>query len=65
MSFIVKLPNRYPNFSPTQFNRLTSRLGIRQKIVYGYSLAISIAILGGTTGIIFQQYNYTRAAGTS
>lgn len=62
MSFIVKLPNRYPNFSPTQFNRLTSRLGIRQKIVYGYSLAISIAVLGGTTGIIFQQYNYTRAA---
>ncbi len=62
MSFIVKLPNPYPNFSPTQFNRLTSRLGIRQKIVYGYSLAISLAILGGTTGIIFQQYNYTRAA---
>ncbi|MBD2002077.1 MULTISPECIES: ATP-binding protein [Cyanophyceae] len=62
MSFIVKLPNPYPNFSPTQFNRLTSRLRIRQKIVYGYSLAISIAVLGGTTGIIFQQYNYARAA---
>jgi len=38
-----------------------SRLGIRQKIVYGYALAIGIAVMGATTGKILENYYQEQA----
>jgi two-component system NtrC family sensor kinase len=50
----IILPQRW-------LKRLFSRLGIRQKIVYGYALAIGIAIMGATTGKIFENYYQEQA----
>ncbi|WP_460205524.1 sensor histidine kinase [Scytonema sp. NUACC21] len=41
--------------------RLFSRLGIRQKIAYGYALAIGIAVLGATTGKILENHYQEKA----
>ncbi|MCL1468077.1 sensor histidine kinase [Argonema galeatum] len=43
------------------FKQLFSRLGIRQKIAYGYALTIGIAILGSTTGKVLENYYQDQA----
>ncbi|MCL1469795.1 sensor histidine kinase [Argonema antarcticum] len=41
--------------------QLFSRLGIRQKIAYGYALVIGIALLGATTGKLLENYYQDQA----
>ncbi|MFB2917423.1 sensor histidine kinase [Aerosakkonema funiforme] len=48
-------------FLATYLKRVFSRLGIRQKIAYGYALAIGIAVLGTTTGKIIENYYQEQA----
>lgn len=43
------------------FKQLFSRLGIRQKIAYGYALTIGIAVLGATTGKVLENYYQDQA----
>ncbi|UNU23251.1 sensor histidine kinase [Microcoleus vaginatus] len=45
----------------TAINRLISRLSIAKKITYGYSLAIGIAVLGTTGGMLFGDYYQKQA----
>ena len=45
----------------TAINRFISRLSIAKKINYGYSLAIGIAVLGTTGGMICGDYYQKQA----
>jgi two-component system, NtrC family, sensor kinase len=45
----------------TAINRFISRLSIAKKIKYGYSLAIGIAVLGTTAGMIYGDYYQKQA----
>ena len=49
------------NFTPNWLNYFILRLSIAQKISYGYSLALGIAILGATLGLLGGDY-YQRKA---
>lgn len=44
---------------------LFNRLGIRQKITYGYALAIGIAMLGATAGKLIENYYQEQAKNNS
>ncbi|MUH01412.1 HAMP domain-containing protein [Scytonema sp. UIC 10036] len=44
-----------------KFKHLFNQLGIRQKITYGYALAIGIAILGATAGKVIEYYYQVQA----
>jgi signal transduction histidine kinase len=45
----------------TAINRFISRLSIAKKINYGYSLAIGVAVLGTTAGMIYGDYYQKQA----
>lgn len=51
----------YINLPLLKLKQFFSCLGIRQKIIYGYALAIGIATMGATTGKIVENYYQAQA----
>lgn len=50
-----------PKLRLKELKQVFSRLGIRQKIAYGYALAIGIAVIGATAANLIENYYQERA----